>query len=136
MTLGSYLADAGRKRWIDGTHDCCTFAADWVILCGYPDPMARWRGAYSTAAEALAIIAEAGGLVALWVEACRSADVPSLGEGEALREGDIGICTVTGEAGAVENGGIFTGERWVFRAPRGLIGAPVDPRQVVRVWRP
>ena len=48
-----------------GSHDCCLFAADAVLACTGQDPAADLRGAYATEAEAEAMLADAGGLLAL-----------------------------------------------------------------------
>lgn len=133
VTLGDYLAAAGRKPWRDGEHDCATFPADWAVLCGRPDPMARWRGAYADAAGAEALIADAGGLAPLWTLGCADAGIP---EAEGSQEGDIGIITMLGEGGFVESGAIFTGKRWAFLAPRGLYASTIDPVHILKVWRP
>lgn len=132
MNPGEYLLGAGRKPWEWGEHDCCTFAAGWAMLCGHADPMAGWRGAYSSEEEARRIMEDAGGLVVLWSAALAALSRP---EGEP-QQGDIGICNVIGEDGPTANGGIFTGGRWSFLAPRGLCVLRVEPSNVTKVWRP
>lgn len=130
MTLGEYLKSAGERRWKWSEHDCCTFAADWAIQCGHVDPMIRWRGSYSTADEAQALIEEAEGLANLWALAFSGYPEP-----DEPRAGDVGVCCVMGEDGLTANGGIFTGERWAFLAPRGVHFTPIESRHVVKVWR-
>ncbi len=132
MSLGDYLLEAGRRPWAWGEHDCATFPAGWAMLRGHADPMAGWRGTYATEEEAQEIIEEAGGLLVLWSSALAALAVAQ-GGAEA---GDIGVCAVMDEGGLTANGGIFTGERWAFLAPRGLYCAPVDPPHVFKVWRP
>lgn len=51
--LPAYLAGAKPFEW--GVCDCCTFAADWLVALGKPDPMAGLRG-YTTAREALFLL--------------------------------------------------------------------------------
>lgn len=134
MTLGDYLEEAGRKPWRDGEHDCATFPADWAVLCGRDDPMARWRGAYATADEAQAVIAAAGGLETVWALGCAEAGIPEA-EGEP-QAGDIGIIRMIGKQGVADSGAIFTGKRWAFLAPRGLSASSIEPEFLVRMWRP
>lgn len=58
-TLSEYLlaAQAQYKRdgfaW--GRFDCCTFGADWVVQMTGVDPLAEFRGKYSTREEAFAL---------------------------------------------------------------------------------
>jgi len=49
--LPAYLA--GETAFVWGKCDCCTFAADWLVVLGKPDPMADYRGKYQTAKEAM-----------------------------------------------------------------------------------
>lgn len=104
------------------------------MLCDHPDPMVKWRGAYSTEGEASALIEAAGGLVNLWAEGLGQVGVPEASD--EPREGDVGIIAVSGENGRAANGGIFTGGRWSFLAPRGLCVLRVESSNVLKVWRP
>lgn len=137
--LGEYLQRAGSGRRQEGVHDCCTFPCDWVVLCGWPDPMAKWRGTYGSEVEADALIAQAaeygetvgmGGLLALFVDGFSEAGLPEVtGPFEA---GDVGVVTLWG----LEAGAIFTGKRWAFVPPRGLGCVSLDDECIVRAWRP
>jgi hypothetical protein len=109
-------------------HDCCTFPANWAIECGWPDPMAAWRGAYRSEAEAEALIFDAGGLVALFTVGMLSAGIP---ESQTLVVGDVGVVSLLGE----EAGAIFTGKRWAFVADRGIACASLEPGAILRCWR-
>ncbi|MBI1179097.1 MAG: hypothetical protein GC201_00965 [Alphaproteobacteria bacterium] len=137
MTLGDYLKDATGKSWGWGVWDCCTFAANWVLIRTGVDPMADWRGAYRDEDGAAEIINAAGGLAPLWGEGL--ARVPwTLVQRPA--QGDVGVIRVVlqgagGIAGEGEAGGIYTGKRWAFLAPRGLVCTPVEAVDVVRCWR-
>lgn len=95
-----------------------------------PDPMARWRGKYSTEEQAREFIADSGGLSMLWILGMIEAGVWS--EPDAPIIGDVGIVRVLGENGPEEVGAIFSGKRWVMRAPRGLYSASVPH---VMIWR-
>lgn len=128
MDLGEFLAQAGRRRRSAGEWDCCAFPAAWAIANGYPDPMAHWRGAYETESEALDLISDAGGLVALFDCGMASAGI-SRREGEP-QAGDIGVIKI----GDLEAGAIFTGRRWALVAERGVGMASVAPEAVAAVW--
>lgn len=123
MDLGDYLTLCGKHRWQWGVYDCCTFPADWLMLCRGVDPMEPWRGLYHDEAGCIDILAEAGGLVPLWTR--------GLGEqsAEAARPGDVAVVGLWGH----EAGAIWTGQRWAVRAPRGL--SLTDTVEVKAVWR-
>ena len=125
--LGAYLQRAGMMRRVSGVHDCCAFPADWAIECGWPDPMAAWRGAYGTEAEAEALIFDAGGLVPLFSAGMEMAGLP---EADEPHVGDIGVVSLLGE----EAGAIFTGKRWAFAADRGIACASLEPGAVLKCW--
>jgi len=54
--LPAYIAGGRSFAW--GTCDCCTFAADWLVLLGKPDPMADVRGTYQSAKTAMRLYRE------------------------------------------------------------------------------
>lgn len=113
--LGKYLRDQGGKRRQAGAFDCVTIVADWLMANGLPDPMAHRRGAYDSEEQAQHLIAEAGGLVALFDQFLGAVGVTGRdGEPEA---GDVGVVAIRGE----EAGAIFTGQRWALVGERGLI---------------
>jgi len=130
MTLADYLVAASRRPWVTGTDDCTTHPADWAATWGGGDPMAAWRGRYSTDEGALHLVEAAGGLVALFDQGLRSigatvVDSPDIG--------DVGVIHALGEdRDLVEVGAIFTGPRWSFRSAHGLIFASAEP---LKVWR-
>lgn len=47
-----------------GTHDCVTFAADWIVELRGTDPIAEIRGTWSDEETATTVLASAGGLIA------------------------------------------------------------------------
>lgn len=123
--LGEYLKAVGGKPWIWGKSDCTTFSADWLILCGRPDPMARWRGAYDSEESCAALLKQSSGLLPLWLL--------GMGEPDCLEPalGDVGVVQMWGHQG----GAIFLGERWAVRSPRGWSAAAFAPDDVLGVWR-
>lgn len=128
--LAAHLSEATRRRFRRGTHDCGTFAADWVRRVSGVDPAAPLRGLYSTPVEADRIIADAGGYAPLidrllagsgWR---RAASPP--------RTGDLvlGLCAGHPEAAL----GICSGAgRVAFLTPRGLVIAPAT---IEAAWTP
>lgn len=127
--LQVYLMEARATPFAWGDADCCSFSADWVQRRTGHDPMARWRGKYSTEGEARKYIADAGGLSMLWLLGMIDVGVPEV---DFPRIGDVGIVTVLGEHGKEEVGGIFGGRRWFVRSTSGIFSASFDP---VMVWR-
>ena len=129
--LGDYLKAACAQPWEAGRHDCCTLPGNWALSWGRGDPMAEWRGRYRSDAQALRLIHEAGGLLMLWRRGLASIGVETVGD---LRLGDVGVIHALGEDGApTQVGAIWTGQRWAFRAPQGVIFAPAEP---LCVWGP
>lgn len=83
--LDAYIAERQALPFSWGTHDCCTFAADWVATVRGTDPMADLRGLDTAMAAARAIDA-AGGLLAA-VTARMGASVP----GTFAQTGDVAL---------------------------------------------
>lgn len=120
MTLGEYLLAAEKRPWIDGEHDCSAWPAHWA---GIPLP------SYSTAEEAQSLIDGAGDLVALWAR-CIGDRLRRVQEPAA---GDVGIIQAVGtDRRVVQVGAIFTGRRWAFLIPQGLVRASAE---ALAVWR-
>jgi len=129
IALGEYLRTVAARRRKAGEWDCAAFPCDWAQANGFPDPMAAWRGRYSTEGEALDLIAEAGGLAELFAEGMEGAGLAPV-DGE-FRPGDIGVVQLLGE----QAGAVYTGERWALVADRGLAFATVGRKHIVRAWR-
>lgn len=122
VTLGEYLAAAARRKYALGTWDCAVFPADWVVMNGYPDPLAEWRGQYATDD-----VGESG-LIDLFAD---GADAAGLIGTDEPREGDVGVISMLGQ----QAGGIFTGRRWAVVAPRGLACTSLEAECVLKAWR-
>lgn len=125
--LGEWLREHNDRPRVAGKWDCCCFPAAWALANGWPDPMARWRGAYSTEAEAELLIGEAGGLLALFRTGMGDAGIP---EAEAPSLGCIGVICVGDE----EAGAIYTGKRWALVAEKRLVYVSVEPELVTGLW--
>ena len=63
--LYDYIARCKNKQFEWGQFDCCTFACDWAIILGKPDPMEKIRGKYKTAKGAARAIARIIGKVSI-----------------------------------------------------------------------
>lgn len=127
-TLGAYLHAVAQQPWDWGTGDCCTFAADWCVALGYPDPMAAIRGTYSTEAEALALL-KRHGLLRLVDRGARGIGVKRTDD---PRTGDVGLIRRLGPGGMDAVCAIRSEDRWVSRLERGLY---VDEAgELVRAW--
>lgn len=77
------------------------------------DPAAPWRGTYSTEAEAHAIYAAHGGVLALFQHGMALA-------GFSASE-RFTLCPVVCKIGGHEIAGVDLGDRIAFMAPRGLV---------------
>lgn len=130
--LTLFLRRAVRQRFDWQAASCLGLAADWLRTCGYPDPTDPWRGRWTDEASARALLAAAGGLTALMQDAAKRIDLkPTHG----VRRGDVGAIDITTPDGVETAAGLWTGARWVVRAPRGLWGgtAPVQAAWRVEV---
>lgn len=129
IDLGEFLRLSAARRREAGVWDCCTFPADWAISQDWADPMAAWRGRYSTEAGALDFIAEGGGLADLFAEGMAAANIPEA-TGD-FQPGDIGVVQLLGE----QAGAVYTGKRWALVADRGMAFASIEREHIVRAWR-
>lgn len=127
MTLGEFLRACTAKARVPGEWDCCAMPAAWAMETGADDPMAAWRGAYSTDDEGERLADEAGGLAVLFDRA-----FPGIGwqRVEDLQPGDVGVIDVQG----LQAGAVYVGPRWAFVATRGLGMANIEPEYVRAAW--
>lgn len=103
--------------------------AAWSIALGTADPMAAWRGRYSTDVEAEEILAREGGLAGL-----SGAGLESVGWRpviDAPRPGDLGVVSLLDE----EAGVLYAGPRWAFVATRGLGFTSLERDALSHIWR-
>ena len=107
-----------------GSHDCCLFAADAVIACTGADLAADLRGSYCSEAEAQAVLASHGGLIAL-----AAARLGRSVRAELAQPGDIGLVSIEGRPTLALCGGPV----FLAPGPSGLV--PLAPDQVLRAWR-
>ncbi len=126
QALTDFLAEAVRRQFRWGQHDCMLFAADWARALTGVDPAASLRGAYDSRCAAEILIERFGGHEALVGRLLEGSGWTRVAE---PRAGNIGIVTVPtrqhpngGVAAAVCTG--RRGTSWALVTSRGLyIGA-------------
>jgi hypothetical protein len=118
------LAERWALPFAWGTQDCCTLPCDVALAMSGTDPMADLRDTYSTKESAAAVIADAGGLIAL--AAARLDD-----EITPLRAsvGDAGYHEVVGMPSLA----VCAGPHWLTVGPKGI--AVLAASHVTRAWR-
>lgn len=129
MHLQDYLDQAAQTPFAWGAHDCATFPAGWVLSQLGADPLAIWRDTYATAEEADGLIAEAGGLIALWTQA---AEQVGASRTSAPRAGDVGVVELPLVGGARQLGAIRVNRAWAMLLADGVI---VQPARCLAAWR-
>lgn len=111
LTFAAFVALSVRKPWGWGRQDCTIWVADWVIARRGIDPAMSFRDRYASAAEAEALIADAGDLIALVR--------PQMGFAAEVTgpvDGDVGIILIDGRQTAA----IRDGNKWAFRTGAGI----------------
>lgn len=136
--LEEYLNSRLLHRFTWGKHDCCLFAADALVYCGYPDYLAEIRG-YSTELGGWMMLRRKAGVTGLkealqWI-ASRNGFTPVE---DAFQDGDVALMNVPCRTMEyfTENAGIaiyFSG-RFYTTAPVGVL--PLEPERVIECWRP
>ncbi len=126
MILRDWLEGSHRFRWGgQGGDDCLMFCASWVAHVTGTDPVAEFRGTYSTAEEAAALIASHGGIIALVDTVAARSGIKRTRD---PRNGDIGIIrapsSLDGEM--AEIGAIRFGPLWACLGPAGVVGKPAE----------
>jgi hypothetical protein len=120
--LPAYIAGGRSFAW--GTNDCCTFAADWLVVLGKPDPMEGVRGTYQTAKEAMRLY-RAGLLDRVTERLGEPMDNPL-----CAQRGDIAVVEM---ANGREAAGVVAGEFVAVPGHNGLGFLPLTA--AVAAWR-
>jgi hypothetical protein len=134
-TLSAMIVDAQDEPFAWGTHDCCMWSADVVKAMSVAgiDLAAPYRGTYSDAAGAAAVISGATGggtLEDLMVQIAAQYTLPEFAPAFAWR-GDIALFdTDTGPAMGI----VGNDTAAAFVSPDGLVWMDLTT-QVRRVWR-
>lgn len=123
--LAGYLDDISRRDCGYGRLDCATLMADWVMLCGWSDPMADRRGTYTDERSYRSAIRTEGGMLA----SCRKRfEATGLKPADHVQQGDVALvlAQVSDRRGRVirlPSGAIVTGEGMLalLNWPRGIV---------------
>ena len=107
-----------------GSHDCCTFAADWVQTVRGNDPMQGLRG-LSTASNALRTINALGGL--------KNAVTARMGEAVAGTLAQVGDVALVRHGGDRLSIGVCLGAHIAAPGLTGLLMLPIT--QAEAAWR-
>jgi hypothetical protein len=115
--LVAYLADAARRPFAQGTHDCALFLAGGVLAMTGQDYAARYRGRYTTTRGGLRILRKDGFETHVALAAHYLPDLPVA----LAREGDAAVVP-TGDGPAL---GIVQGEGIYVLGPGGMGVVPL-----------
>jgi hypothetical protein len=112
-----------------GETDCMTSLCDWLVLCGWPDPMADLRGIYDDAAScqrATGYIRDPMGVTT------RLAESIALPRGNDLKAGDVAVIKVPGPRWPV--GALWTGQGWAVKGPTGTTTIRAGLVEILAFW--
>lgn len=129
--LTALITDAQSRIFSYGTWDCCLFASAAIAAVTGHDPSAAFRGRYADAAGCDAVLAEAGGVLAIAARAAADQGFRRVGPRQAQR-GDVVLGTIQGRATL----GVCTGKAVAFAvAPKGLETVPLTDPTLRLAWR-
>lgn len=137
MTLQEYIQKTSAEPFKWGESDCCLFPANWVFHRTGRDPVAAWRGMYSTSRGAYHFVRRAGGLISLcessmsWFQRIEGVDAQS---------GDVGVVhgnfeVAAGQVWNIMAAAICVNNLWMVRSHRSLIGSSVPHINILAAWR-
>jgi hypothetical protein len=121
--LAEYTTSAARKQFTWGSFDCCTFAADWILLCKGVDVYSEYRGKYSTPLGAYRLFNAKGGLRQAMSDALKAHGFELI-DANFARRGDVALVQQGRKifAGVVVSGGVaVAGSRGVKIVQRSVI---------------
>lgn len=104
-----------------------TFCADWLVACGWPDPMADVRGLYD---DRLSCERATGFIRAPVETVSRRADAIGLPRGNDLRSGDVAVIRI----GGASVGAIWTGMGWAAKGEAGTATVLPALVEVLAFW--
>jgi len=122
--LDAYVGKCQALPFAWGSHDCCTFAADWVQIVRGNDPMADLRG-IRTAREAAQALQEEAGILA--------AVTRRMGEplpGTFAQVGDVALVVHGNDQRSM---GVCVGPWLAAPGPLGLLMVPITAAEAA--WR-
>jgi hypothetical protein len=112
-----------------GDADCMTAVCDWLVLCGWPDPMADVRGLYHdplSCERATGFIRNPVGVTD------RRFAAIGVVRGNQMHAGDVAIVQLPGHPRPV--GAIWTGASWAAKGERGTVTVQPQFVQVLAFW--
>jgi hypothetical protein len=121
--LGVLIQDRMTNPFAWGSQDCCLWAADCVLAVSGVDYAAPFRGRYGTAAGALDMLREAGGIEALADQV--GPRIPVM----MAAFGDIGLVRLEDRQLLA----VCAGEVWLAPAAAGLAARPLPEASIA--WR-
>lgn len=122
--LQAFVRARRRMPFAWGSNDCSTLAADWVLEATGTDPLYGMRGGWSDARQAMARIAEMGGLRQAATDLLGPEIAPSLAQ-----RGDVVLIVV----GDRETLAVCVGEHALGAADAGALLAPMS--DAIAAWR-
>lgn len=126
--LAAFLSERRATPFAWDVHNCCFFAADWVLRLVSTDLAAEWRGRVTSAIEAARELAERGGLVAVVADVFSRMECPEVAPSLARRGDVVMVQTEHGPAMGVCAGALS----W-FPGAVGLESRPT--LQALKAWR-
>lgn len=128
--LASFIESRRARPFCWGHHDCCLFAADWILEATGKDIASDYRGKYDSALSAARILENEGGVLAVFRKA-------------AEREGMIVVSPSLAQRGDIlsrdsENGhllGVCIGSFGAFVTEQGLRFLQIESHDEMVCWR-
>lgn len=112
--LAAHLEAARGRPFAWGAHDCCAWAADWIVAATGEDVFAPWRG-YTDAREAMRRLESAGGVAGLWTQLLGQPIAPAFAQ-----RGDVVLVEVDGR----ETAAVCVGEEIAAPGETDLVRVP------------
>jgi hypothetical protein len=129
--LALFIEEKKNQPFVWGENDCCLFTADWIcIFTGQmPSDPAKYRGTYTTAKEAMALVDELGGVEAVWQ---READIRGWKACPTAlaQRGDIATVDTDRYGPSI---GVVIGATVVYAGKDGIAEMPVNKSR--KAWR-
>lgn len=127
--LDLFFKEAQTRSFAWGQHDCALWAADWLLVLGYPDALGDLRGRWSSHLGAARLLKRLGGLGT--ATGCRLAAIGVQTVSVAFaRRGDLVLIR---PSRGLDGLSICTGSRAACLAPQGITF--LDKAKASVAWR-
>jgi hypothetical protein len=132
LALPDYVEEMSRAGWVWGESDCTMAVATWIYRITGADPLARYRGRYHSASDAMRIARRAGGFLPALGSHFEAAGLEptqifETGDVAAVQVGSHHVVPVVGSVLAIRFGTL-----WLCKAPRGVVAGDFA---VIAGWR-